>query len=291
MSQHAHQPADGSPEPGLSIDMTVPHSARVWNYWLGGKDHYDSDRAAGDAVLKVFPQMKAAALQSRAFLRKAVSYLAEEAGIRQFLDVGTGLPTAANTHEIAQRAAPDAHIVYADNDPVVLLHAQALLTGNPPGQVHYLDADLRDTGDLLTQARAVLDFDRPIALLLMGILGHIGVTPHDPLAAFTDPDAAREAYAAARRIVQALVGALPSRSALALYEFDDSTEEVKQAGRVYAEAGALPYLLRSREQIAGYFDGLDLVDPGLVHPTEWRPGSYGDCGLIVPVWCGIGVKP
>ncbi|REF00668.1 SAM-dependent methyltransferase [Thermomonospora umbrina] len=284
----------GGPRDPMPIDTTTPHSARVWNYWLGGKDHYDADRAAGDAVLRVYPDMGVAARQSRAFLTGAVHHLAAEAGVRQFLDIGTGLPTADNTHEIAQRAAPDARIVYVDHDPMVLAHARALLAGTPQGRTDYVDADLHHPQSLLEQASELLDFRHPIALILGGVLGHIGVDPDDSGAAFTDPDGA---YAEAHRIVQTLIHALPPWSYLALYEFDQSTPEVVKAGRAYADAGALPYLLRSRDQIAGFFDGLELLRPGLVHPDQWLPDPdpathippTGD-GERTPVWCGLAVK-
>ncbi len=168
---------DSSPTPGQGtgppeIDTSVPHSARVWNYWLGGKDHYPVDRAAGEQFREVFPEIVNAARASRQFLTRAVRYLAGEAGIRQFLDIGTGLPTADNTHEVAQRAAPACRIVYVDNDPLVLTHARALLTSTPEGATDYVDADLREPGKIVEGAARTLDFTQPVALMLMGILGH-----------------------------------------------------------------------------------------------------------------------
>ncbi len=170
---------DASPLPGQqpqapTIDMTVPHSARIWNYWLGGKDNYPVDRAAGDQYREVFPGVIDVARASRQFLTRAVRYLAGEAGVRQFLDIGTGLPTVDNTHEVAQRVAPESRIVYVDNDPLVLTHARALLTSTPQGVTDYIDADLREPDKILEAAAKTLDFTQPIALMLMGIMGHIG---------------------------------------------------------------------------------------------------------------------
>src|SRR5215475_12689327 len=158
---------------GTAMDTSVPHSARIWNYWLGGKDNYAVDRAAGDAYIKVYPGIVDVARAGRAFLARAVRYLAAEAGIRQFLDVGTGLPTADNTHQIAQRAAPESRIVYVDNDPLVLAHARALLTSTPEGATDYIDADAREPEAILARAAATLDLGKPVALMLIGILGHV----------------------------------------------------------------------------------------------------------------------
>src|SRR6266496_3356023 len=155
------------------LDTHVPHSARVWNYWLGGKDNFAADRATGDKVLQVYPEIVEVARVSRAFLGRAVRYLAGEVGIRQFLDIGTGLPTANNTHEVAQRVAPSARIVYVDNDPLVLAHARALLTSSPQGATDYLDADLRDPDRILQGAAETLDFTQPVALMMLGILGYV----------------------------------------------------------------------------------------------------------------------
>src|SRR5229473_2023354 len=155
------------------IDTTVPHSARIWNYWLDGKDNFAVDRAAGDAWLATFPGMRDVARASRGFLIRSIRYLAGEAGIRQFLDIGTGLPTADNTHQVAQRIAPEARIVYADNDPMVLAHARALLTSTPEGTTDYIHADMHDPGDIIAGARQTLDFDRPIAITMLGVLWHV----------------------------------------------------------------------------------------------------------------------
>jgi O-methyltransferase involved in polyketide biosynthesis len=273
---------DGSPTPGQptappELNTSVPHSARIWNYWLGGKDNYPVDRAAGDQYREVFPEIVDIARASRQFLTRAVGYLAGEAQIRQFLDIGTGLPTADNTHEVAQRVAPNARVVYVDNDPLVLTHARALLTSTPQGVTAYIDADLRDPDTILAAAAQTLDFSQPVALMLMGILGHVG--DHDE----------------ARSILKRLLDPLPSGSYLAL---NDGTNVISQAfaqaQQRYNESGALPYHLRSPEQIASFFDGLELVQPGLVSVPRWRPDpadAGGDLPAEVDAFGGVGRKP
>jgi O-methyltransferase involved in polyketide biosynthesis len=238
------------------IDGSVPHSARIWNYWLGGKDNYPVDRDAGDQFRAAFPEIVEVARSSRQFLVRAVGYLAGEAGIRQFLDVGTGLPTADNTHEVAQRVAPEARVVYVDNDPVVLAHARALLTSSPEGATAYVDADLHDPDTILRLAAPTLDLTRPVALMLLGVLGHV------------DDDEE------ARSIVKRLLEALPSGSYLTVC---DGTNVISEAGveaqRLYNESGAVPYRLRSPDQIAEFFEGLELVEPGVVSCPRWRPDA------------------
>jgi O-methyltransferase involved in polyketide biosynthesis len=231
----------------------VPQTARIWNYWLGGKDNFPVDRAVGDQILEAFPAIVENARASRAFLVRAVRYLAGEAGIRQFLDIGTGLPTANNTHEVAQRVAPESRIVYVDNDPVVLAHARALLTSTPEGATAYADADLRDPDAILREAARTLDPNRPIAVMLMGILGHI---PGDDQA---------------RSIVGRLMDAVPSGSYLTMNDGTDTSEEVVEAARIWNQSANPTYHLRSPERIARFFDGLELVEPGVVSPPRWRP--------------------
>jgi O-methyltransferase involved in polyketide biosynthesis len=243
---------DGMTQPG-NIDSTVPHSARIWNYWLGGKDHYPVDREAGDAFREVYPEIVDVARAVRYFLARAVRYLAGEAGIRQFLDIGTGLPTVDNTHEVAQRVAPECRIVYVDNDPLVLTHARALLTSRPEGACAYIDADVRDPGAVLKAAAGTLDFDRPVALMMLGILGHV------------DDDEQ------ARSIVGRLTGVLAPGSYLALSDGANTSKTREQAHQRYARTGAVPYKLRSPERIAAFFDGLDLLEPGVVPVSHWRP--------------------
>jgi O-methyltransferase involved in polyketide biosynthesis len=255
------------------IDTTVPHSARIWNYWLGG--NFAVDRAAGDAWAATFPGVRDIALASRSFLTRSIAYLAADAGIRQFLDVGTGLPTADNTHQVAQRVAPQARIVYVDNDPLVLAHARALLTSTSEGATAYIHADLRDPDKILAEAADTLDFTQPIALILSGVLGHV-----------VD-------IGQARSIVRGLLAGLPSGSYLSL---NDGTsvigrEELEQATQDYNDSGALPYVQRTPEEIASFFDGLELVEPGVVSCPRWRPGPpAGDQPAELDAFGGVGRK-
>ncbi|SNS11817.1 SAM-dependent methyltransferase [Actinomadura mexicana] len=256
------------------IDTTVPHSARIWNFLLGGTDNYPVDRQAGEAIFAVFPGMVAMARQSRRMLRRVVRHLAGEAGVRQFLDIGTGLPTMDNTHEIAQRLAPASRIVYVDNDPLVLTHARKLLTSTPEGATDYIEADVRDPGAILTEAARTLDYGRPVALMLMGILGLVGD------------------YDQARSIAGRLMAALPSGSYLAVYDGTDSDPAYTEAIRTYNSAsGAVPYNPRAQDQIAGYFDGLELLEPGVVPVTRWRPDPGQDDVPEVSCSGGLARKP
>ena len=257
------------------IDTTVPHSARIWNYWLGGKDNFAVDRAAGDAWLATFPGMSDVARASRGFLIRSIRYLAGEAGIRQFLDIGTGLPTADNTHQVAQRIAPEARVVYVDNDPMVLAHARALLTSTREGATAYIHADLGETDKIMAEADKTLDFAKPIGLILSGVMGHVTDT------------------AKARSIVRNLMGYLPSGSYLSL---NDGTsvvggDQLEQATQDYNETGAIPYVQRTPEEIASFFDGLELVEPGVVSCPRWRPEDpAGDPPAEVDAFGGVGRK-
>jgi O-methyltransferase involved in polyketide biosynthesis len=257
------------------IDGSVPHSARIWNYWLGGKDNYPVDREAGDQFREAFPEIVEVARSSREFLVRAVAYLAGEAGVRQFLDVGTGLPTADNTHQVAQRVAPESRVVYVDNDPVVLAHARALLTSSPEGATAYVDADLQDPDTILRLATPTLDLTRPVALMLLGVLGHIA-----------DGEEARS-------IVKRLLDGLPSGSYLVLCDGTDTSQAGVQAQGDYDQSGAVPYRLRSPEQIAGFFEGLELVEPGVVSLPRWRPDPARGDGppREVDASGGVGRKP
>lgn len=247
-------PADSGSTGGVRLDDSIPHSARIWNYLLGGKDNYAVDRAAGDKVCELFPGMVDIARQSRAFIGRVVRHLAGEVGIRQFLDIGTGLPTVDNTHEIAQRVAADSRIVYVDNDPLVLAHAHALLFSSPEGATDYIDADVRDPEHILREAAGTLDFDRPVGLMLMGILGLVSD------------------YDEARSIVTRLLDALPPGSYLGLNDGSDTDPAyVAAIGRHNRASGAVPYTPRSPQQIAGYFEGLELLEPGVVSCPRWRP--------------------
>ena len=235
------------------FDTSVPHSARIWNYWLGGKDNFQADREAGDEFLTYYPQQLDKARACRNFLSRAVRYLINERGVRQFLDVGTGLPTADNTHEVAQRADPEARIVYVDNDPLVLAHARALLTSSPEGSTNYVDADMHEPEAILTAAKETLDFDQPIALLMIGVLGHVAD------------------YDEARSIVGALLDGLPTGSFLVETDGTDSSPEYLAAIEMYRDSGGVPYNARTHDQIAGFYAGLELVEPGVVPIHLWRP--------------------
>ncbi len=241
-------------EPAVSgLDTGVPHTARIWNYLLGGKDNFAADREVGDQILVGQPALAENARFSREFLARVVGYLAAEAGVRQFLDIGTGLPTADNTHEVAQAAAPDSRIVYVDNDPLVLTHARALLTSRPEGMTAYVDADMHDTERVLSGARGTLDFSAPVAVLFMGVLGHVK----------DDSDA--------QLIVKTVMDEMPSGSYLAVCDGTDMTPEVVEAARLWNLSAVPQYHLRSQTRLARFFDGLDLVEPGLVSVTRWRP--------------------
>jgi hypothetical protein len=259
--------------PTSKIDTTVPHSARIWNYWLGGKDHYPVDRAAGDKYRETYPGIVDTARAVRYFMARTVRYLAAEAGVRQFLDVGTGLPAVDNTHEIAQRVAPESRVVYVDNDPLVLAHARALLSSRPEGACDYVDADMRDPAQILTAAAKTLDFGQPVALLLMGVLGHVSD------------------YAAARAVVDGLLAACPPGSYLALADSVLVGDAHIAAGENYAETGAVPYQLRSPAEIAGFFHGLDLVEPGVVPVPDWRPDPAPFPVVPVDTHGGVARKP
>lgn len=252
------------PTPEAKVDTTVPHSARIWNYWLGGKDNYAVDREAGDAFAAISPGVFELAQQSRRFLIRAVTYLAGEAGIRQFLDIGTGLPTMENTHEVAQRHAPASRVVYVDNDPLVLVHARALLTNTTDeGVTDYIDADFRNPDQIVAGARNVLDFSEPIAVMFMGVLGHV------------------RDYDEVRSIVATVVEAVPPGSHLVLWDGTDTSQEQVTAAVEYEDTGAVPYIVRSPEQIGRCFDGLELLEPGLVSISQWRPDPAD--GEVQPV--------
>lgn len=255
-----------------TLDTTVPQTARIWNYLLGGSDNFAVDREVGDQIIATLPQLAENARLSRKFLARAVRHLAGEAGIRQFLDVGTGLPTADNTHLVAQAVAPDARVVYVDNDPLVLAHARSLLTSTPEGATDYLDADLRDAPGVLAAAARTLDLDQPVALFLMGILGHIG----------TD----EEAFA----IIHSFLDQLPAGSYVAMYDGSDTSPANNEAVRIWNLSANPKYHLRSPESIAGLFAGLELVEPGVVPVTRWRPDP-GDDTTVIDQYCAVARKP
>jgi hypothetical protein len=265
--------APRGPEQGseTKINTDVPQSARIWNYWLGGTDNYEIDRIAGDEYKSLYPGIVPLARAGRYFMDRAIRFLIHERGIRQFMDCGTGLPTVDNTHEMAQRAAPEAKVVYVDNDPLVLAHARALLTSTPEGRTAYIDCDLHDPKTILDRASETLDLSRPVALLLVNVMGHI-----------VDPDEAL-------RVAHGLVGGLPSGSYLILDDCTDTDDDFNAAQRAYDATGAIPFRLRSREFISRYFDGLELEEPGLVTVNAWRPEA--DDAEVVPTLCGVARKP
>jgi O-methyltransferase involved in polyketide biosynthesis len=259
------------------VDTLVAHPARIWDYWLGGKDNFAADRVAGDAVLDAAPYVRDIARADRAFLADVVHHLAAELGIRQFLDIGTGLPAAGNTHEVAQKAAPESRIVYVDNDPIVLAHARALLTGTPEGVTAYIRADARDTGKILTLAAKTLDFSQPVAVMLLGVLLFI-------------PDA-DDPWA----IPAQLMDALPPGSYLAVSHgaSDIRAESAAAASSRYNEHTPTAMRLRTAAEFSRFFDGLELVAPGVAAVNHWQPGQPPDTQKeeALPAYAALGRKP
>ena len=259
----------------LPFDTNVAHVARVYNYWLGGKDNFAADRAAGEQAIKAFPEIGLSARSNRAFLARAVRFLAGECGIRQFLDIGTGIPSADNTHEVAQSVAPAARIVYVDNDPIVLSHARALLTSDPAGATEYLDADLRDPRGILASAAGLLDFGRPVAVMLMAVLQHL------------------DADDGPQEIVRTLLEPLPSGSYLALSHpaSDINAEAMARMAETLNKTMAEKVTFRDKAAVATFFDGLALVDPGMVQASKWRPVSETEAASPAALWAGVARKP
>ena len=264
-------PAEKGQRP--AFDTTVANHARVYNYLLGGKDNFAADRAAGEAAIKAYPATAYAARANRAFLARVVRYLAADAGIRQFLDIGTGIPTANNTHQVAESVSPECRIVYVDNDPAVLAHARALLTTSPEGAVDYLDADLRDPEKILTEAARTLDFSQPVAVMLVALLHVIG-DDDDP-----------------HGCVARLIDAVPSGSYLALSHVacDIEPEKVADAMGRLSRAGNRQGFARSHAEVTRFFGELELVEPGLVQVSKWRPAI--EAKRSVAMWGGVGRKP
>ena len=270
--QRAAGPAAGQPV----FDTSVANPARIWNYWLGGKDHFEADRVAAEKVIEVLPTMPLLARLARRQQIETVRLLAGRHGIRQFLDIGTGLPTADNTHEVAQCSAPESRIVYVDNDPVVSSHARALLTSSPEGATDYLQADLRDTAAVLTGAARTLDFGQPVAVLFMGVL-HFIPDEDDPY-----------------RIVARMMDATVPGSYLVIGHgaSDIQADAVPEMTRRYNERSSASLTLRTRDQVARFFDGLELVGPGLVPLSQWWPADEVDPGAASGVigYCGMARK-
>ncbi len=257
------------------IDTSVAHSARVHDYWLGGKDNFAADRAAGDAVIHAYPGIVASVRANRAFLARVMRFLAAETGIRQFLDIGTGIPAANNTHEVAQSVAPGCRVVYVDYDPVVLLHAEALLTSSAQGAVDYIDADLRDPQRILAQAAQTLDFSRPVAVMLIAIMHLIGDQD--------DPGG----------IIGQLMAAVPAGSYLALSQVasDIEAEQMAEAAKRYNRLARETQRHRSHAEVMRFFDGLELLEPGLVPVQRWRPASEIEAARVhSAMWGGVGRK-
>ena len=259
------------------LNTAVAHIARVYDYWLGGKDHFAADREAGDKTLQEYPDMLSSVRANRAFLRRAVRYLAAEEGIRQFLDIGTGLPSADNTHEVAQAVTPQSRVVYVDNDPVVLAHARALLTSGPEGATGYLDADIRDIDKILAEARKLLDFSQPIGVMLVAVLQFVE-DKDDP-----------------HRLVTRLIGAVPPGSFVVISHPPSDMQRLAPG-----LAGALAKLSqtmvqrvtpRSHDQVSRFFDGVDLIEPGVVPIQQWRPDSDAEAAARAGMWGGVGRKP
>jgi len=275
---NSHTPVQ---EKAMPTNTSVAHSARFWNYLLGGKDNYAADRELAEQILTVIPSFRDTVRAERRFLARAVRYLTNSAGIRQFLDIGTGLPTANNTHEIAQAVAPESRIVYIDNDPIILVHARALLTSTPQGATDYVQADLREPDTILREAARTLDFTRPVGLMLLGILNFI-----------TDTE---EAHA----IVERLLDAFPSGSYLVISHptAEVDGDAIKKTMRLWNESGAAPIVARSRQQLIRFFDGRELVEPGVVSCSLWRPDctELGEIPALRPVevfhFSGVGRKP
>ena len=261
----------GSPE----INSSVPHPARVYDYWLGGKDNYKADRDAAEEAIKIFPRAVESARACRAFLSRVVSYLTAEAGIRQFLDLGSGLPSAQNVHEVAQSIAPESRVVYVDHDPVVMLHARALLRSSPAGATGYIQADLRQPEAILAKAAETLDFSQPVAVLLLAVL-HLVTDAQDPAA-----------------IIAAVMDAAAPGSYLAIgHHTDDLYPEMRAfAARMSELNPGIPATLRGRRQVRDLFAGLDLVEPGVVQISRWRPQSDREAQAAAALWGGVARKP
>jgi O-methyltransferase involved in polyketide biosynthesis len=257
------------------FDTSVPHIARVYDFWLGGKDNFAADRAMGERTLLAYPNLVYSVRANRAFLARTVRCLAGEAGIRQFLDIGTGIPTANNTHEVAQRVAPSSRIVYVDNDPVVLSHAKALLKSAPEGACAYIDSDLRDPGAILAAAADTLDFSQPVAVMLIAVMHFIG------------DDA--QASAIMQRLMAACVPG--SYVALSHAASDIDAEQMAEMVRRLNESTVEKTTLRDRAGVTRLFDGLELVEPGVVRAAEWRPDTDLEAASPAALWGGVGRKP
>ncbi len=250
--------------------------ARVYDFWLGGQDNYAADRVVAEQVAAAYPDIRDAVRAQRAFLARAVNFMVTEAGVRQFLDIGTGLPSANNTHQVAQRAVPQSRVVYVDNDPIVLSHAQAMLTGSPEGETAYMEADLRNVGSILEGAAGLLDFGQPVAVMLLGILQ--GIPDQD------EPGA----------IIARLMDAVPPGSYLAISQIarDVAADEVADGVQRYNERAAVPVAARTHAEVCRFFAGLELLEPGVVQVHRWRPDVWDrGTGRNLAIYAGVGRKP
>jgi S-adenosyl methyltransferase len=256
------------------FDASMAHFARVYDYWLGGKDNFAVDRAAAEEAIKAYPSIVLSARANRAFLARAVRFLAAEAGIRQFLDIGTGLPTAGSTHEVAQSVDPASRVVYVDNDPIVLSHARALLASHPAGATEYLDADLRDPQQIADTAARVLDFGQPVAVMLMTVLQHLDDEDHP------------------HKIVAALMSAMPAGSYLAISHpaSDIDAEQMAAMAEVLNPLMSDRVTFRSRAAVARFFSGLEMAEPGMVQASQWRPSSEFEAASPAALWAGVARK-
>ena len=256
------------------LDTEIAHIARVYDYWLGGKDNFVADRTAGDEALEAFPGLISSVRANRAFLARTVRYLARERGIRQFLDIGTGIPASNNTHEVAQSVSPETRVVYVDNDPMVLAHARALLGSGPHGATDYIDADLRDTGKILQIAGRTIDFTKPVAVMLIAMLHLI-------------PDADNP-----RQIIAELMAAVPPGSSLSISHVPNDmhmgqmSDMSDRLNRLLAQ----PSTYRSRAEVTGFFDGLELVEPGVTPIQQWRPDTPEEASAVAAMWGGVAFK-
>ncbi|WP_280371371.1 SAM-dependent methyltransferase [Nocardia wallacei] len=257
------------------IRTDIPHSARIWNYWMGGKDNYDIDREVGDASLQIDPDIGTMATESRRFLIRAVTHLAQDVGIRQFLDIGTGLPTMQNTHQVAQSIVPDARIVYVDNDPLVLTHARALLTSTThEGVTTYIESDFHEPEQIVADAKNILNFTQPIGVMFMGVLGH--ARTYDDLL----------------RIVHTVLDSVPSDSHLVYWDGTVDSPTYVAMCEEYAKSGGAPYYPRTQEQLRAVFEGYELLEPGFGKITHWRRPEQELAGLReIAAYGGVARKP
>ncbi|MBO0852476.1 MAG: SAM-dependent methyltransferase [Nocardia sp.] len=257
------------------IRTDIPHSARIWNYWMGGMDNYDIDRQVGDASMQIDPGISTMATESRRFLIRAVSHLAREVGIRQFLDIGTGLPTMQNTHQVAQSIHPDARIVYVDNDPLVLTHARALLTTTThEGVTTYTECDFHEPEQIIADAQNILNFTEPIVVMFMGVLGH--ARSHDDVL----------------RIVRTVMDAAPSGSHLVHWDGTVDSPSYVAMCEEYAKSGGVPYIPRTQDDLRAVFDGFELLEPGFGKIASWRRDEPQPDGVEdISAYGGVARKP